>query len=312
MNWQKELKRIVKGRVKLNEPLSRHTTFKIGGKAECWFEPKDIGDLKSVLNFARRNSLPVFTIGAGSNLLVKDKGIKGIVISLNQPFFKKVEAVRGGIKVGAGLGLDSLVNITQKKGLSGAEFLAGIPGTVGGALLMNAGVRGNCIGINRYLNISDTGESVEVMNYVGKKLTLKKKDLKFSYRFSNLGSYIILAVKLKLGKADKDKIKNTIEKFRQYKKLYQQWDKPNAGCIFRNPQLVPGYLPLTAGQMIDLCGLKGLKRGGAVVSLHHANFILNSGEAKARDVLELMKIVQQRVRQKFRLELVPEIKIVGC
>jgi len=315
MNWQKKLKEIVKGRLVLNEPLSRHTTFKIGGKADCWVESKDKADLSNLLRFAKKNKLKVLVVGKGSNLLVKDKGIKGLVINLNQPSFKKIEKSQAKLQVGAGLDLASLINFALKNNLSGVEFLSGIPGTVGGAVLMNAGTRGNCIGVNRYLSIADVITEVKALKPDGTVVTLRKKDLKFSYRYSNVKKFIIIGATLSLKPGSKKVIKKAIDKFWQYKKLRQEWKKPNAGCVFKNPRFdsaLKSTQPLlSAGQLIDLCGLKGLERGGAVISRLHANFILNNGNAKAKDVLGLMKIVQSKVKQRFNLNLIPEIKIVG-
>lgn len=315
MSWQKELKRIVKGRLLQDEPLLSHTTFKIGGKVDCWVEPKDLIDLKNVLIFAKRNKINVLVVGKGSNLLVKDKGIKGIVISLEQPFFRKVNIANHNLRIGAGLNLAGLVKIAQKNGLSGVEFLTGIPGTVGGAILMNAGVRADCLGINRYFSIGDLVQNIEALKLDGIPLTLRKKDLRFFYRASNLDKFIVIAATLKLKSKNRAAIKKTMQKFWQYKKLRQEWKLPNAGCIFKNPLLNSSLRSkqplLSAGQLIDLCGLKGLNRGGAVVSRMHANFILNNGNAKAKDVLDLMKIIQNKVRERFNLNLIPEIKIVG-
>lgn len=315
MNWRKALKKIVKGKLVLDEPLSRHTTFKIGGKADCWIEPRDQEDLRNILRFARKNKIKVLVIGKGSNLLVKDKGVNGLVINLNQPFFKKAEVFRGRLRAGAGLNLASLINLALKNNLSGVEFLSGIPGTVGGAVSMNAGARGDCVGINRYLSIGDLAEEVEVINPNGEAATLRKKDLKFSYRASNLEKFIIISVIFNLKPGIRATIKKSMDKFRQYKKLRQEWNKPNAGCIFKNPlfdsSLKGGQPLLSAGQLIDFCGLKGLERGNAVISRLHANFILNNGNARARDVLDLMKIIRGKVKQRFNLNLMPEIRIVG-
>lgn len=298
-----------------DEPLSNHTTFKIGGKADCWVEPRDLSDLRKILIFAKKHKISVLLIGNGSNLLVKDKGIKGIVISLEQPLFKQVKIVNNNLHIGAGLDLSGLVKIAQKNGLSGIEFLIGIPGTVGGAILMNAGVRADCLGINRYLSIGDLVQNIEVLKLDGSLVTLRKKDLRFSYRACNLDKFIIIAATLKLKPKNRAAIKKTMQKFWQYKKLRQEWKLPNAGCVFKNPLLnssLRNRQPLlSAGQLIDLCGLKGLSRGGAVVSQMHANFILNNGNAKAKDVLDLMKVIQDKVKQRYNLNLIPEIKIVG-
>lgn len=315
MSWQKELKKIIKGRVILNEPLSRHTTFKIGGRADCWVEPRDAQDLRRALLFAQKNRQPVFVIGKGSNLLVKDKGLRGMTVSLTQPCFKKIEFVDDGMRVGAGLSLAALINLAQREGLSGCEFLSGIPGTVGGAVFMNAGVRADGLGVNRYRCVGDIVEEVRAMRYDGSEAVLRKKDLKFSYRSSSLSDFIITAVRLRFRLKKSEEIRRTIERLWQCKKLRQEFSRPSAGCVFRNPQSHARdslKQPIvSAGQLIDLCGLKGLSCGKAMVSRTHANFIVNNGRANARDVLKLMQIIREKVKKKFALDLIPEIKIIG-
>ncbi|MFZ5799879.1 MAG: UDP-N-acetylmuramate dehydrogenase [Candidatus Omnitrophota bacterium] len=307
MSWQKALEKIIKGRAVLNEPLSRHTTFKIGGRCDCWVEPQDRIDLKRALSFAQEKRQPVFIIGKGSNLLVKDKGWRGMVISLSRPYFKRIEFVDEGMRVGAGLSLAALINLTQREGLSGCEFLSGIPGTVGGAVFMNAGVRGDGLDTNRYMCIGDIVEEVKAMRLDGREALLRKRDLKFAYRSSNLKDFIITAVRLRLCLKKPEAIRCRIERLWQRKKLQQEFSRPSAGCVFRNPRASL----VSAGQLIDLCGLKGLSCGQAMVSRTHANFIVNNGHAKAADVLKLIEVIREKVKKKFCLDLIPEIKIIG-
>jgi len=293
MNWRKELK----GKVKTLESLSRHTTFQIGGRAEFFIEPRDTSDLKLLITQAKRYRMPVLVIGAGSNILVSDKGIKAIVLHLNSPFFKRTSYGRNYLEVGSGLMLGQLILDAKNHGLSGLEFLAGIPGTVGGALAMNAGAWGR--------NIADTVQSVSVMDCHGKPKTLAKGKIKFGYRKSSLARYIILSARLRLAKKTKKEINVSIKKSLEYRRTAQDTSAPNAGCIFKNP------LGKSAGRLIDLCGLKGEKIGGACVSERHANFILNQDNASSGDVLKLMGLIKKRVKGKFRVTLEPEIKIWG-
>jgi len=291
MNWWKDLK----GKVRRNEPLSRHTTFKIGGPAEFFIEPKDIADLKLLLDLAKRYKIPLSVIGAGSNILVNDRGLKGIVVSLCAPPFKVADFKGAYCEVGAGVLLSQLLRCCQKKGLSGLEFLAGIPGTVAGALTMNAGAQGK--------NISDVILYVKVIDKKGAIKILDRKEAQFGYRSSGLTRYIIISALTQLTRRSSEAITKKIKRYLAYRKLTQDYTCPSAGCIFKNP---PGY---SAGQLIDSCGLKGRKIGGAGISRKHANFILNTGGAKARDVLKLMNLARKEVKKTCRINLAPEIKI---
>jgi UDP-N-acetylmuramate dehydrogenase len=291
MNWRKDLK----GKVLLGEPLSKHTTFKIGGPAEFFIKPRDVHDLKLLLRGLKKYKMPILLLGAGSNILVGDKGIKAIVLKLDSPYFKKIIFRHNGLEAGCGLRLRQLVGLTKQRGLTGAEFLAGIPGTVGGALAMNAGAWGK--------NIGELVEKIRVMDYNGNTKILHKRQLKFGYRSSGLGKYIILNTYLKLSKKNKEEISDNIKECLRRRFATQDNSLPNAGCIFKNPPRE------SAGRLIDLCGLKGKKIGGAVISKKHANFILNQGHASASDVLRLVDLMRKRVNKRFNLTLQPEIKI---
>lgn len=291
MSWWKELR----GKVKLNYSLRNHTTFKIGGPARFFFEPADSEDLKLLLSLSNKHKIPFFVLGAGSNILINDKGINGIVVRLNSSHFKKIIFKNNYIEAGSGARLNQLVHVAIRHSLSGLEFLAGIPGTLGGALVMNAGIPGE--------NIGDVVEKIMVMDYKGNIKTLNKKDIKFGYRSSNLSKYIILKVRIKLIKEAKKKIKHNINRYLDYRRAAQDVSLPSVGCIFKNPKAE------SAGRLIDLCGLKGKKIGGACVSVKHANFILNLKYAKAGDVLKLMDLIRKRVKNKFNINLETEIKI---
>jgi UDP-N-acetylmuramate dehydrogenase len=293
MNWWKDLK----GKVRQGELLKRHTTFKIGGPAKLFIEPLDKDDLKSLLIFKKRYKVPLLVIGAGSNILASSKGINAIVLRLSSPFFKKISFCGNILEAGSGTLLKDAILAAAKRGLSGGEFLAGIPGTLGGALVMNAGMG------NLNFSIGDLVETVEVMDYRSKVIRLTKKEIKFGYRCSNLAEYIILSACLRLVRSNKKQVMKKIREYWLYRRLRQDLSFPNAGCIFKNP---PGY---SAGGLIDSCGLKGRKAGGARISLKHANFILNDHQADSRDVLQLMQLVNKQVRAKFKVNLEPEIKV---
>lgn len=291
MNWWKRLK----GKIKHNVSLRNYTTFKIGGPAKYFVEPKDIADLKLLLFWIKRYKLPLLVIGRGSNLLINDKGINAVVLRLSSAFFKKISFSKSSVFVKSAVPLSQLLTVAEKQGLSGLEFLAGIPGTIGGALVMNAGIPERCI--------SEVVEKVLVMDYNGNIKTLNKKEIKFSYRGSNLSKYIVLEAKLNLLKTNKEIIKNRIKMYLNRRRRIQDYTKPSAGCVFKNPQ------GKHAGRLIDLCGLKGKRIGGACISTKHANFILNKGNARAVDILKLMALVKKEVKKKFNIILQPEIKI---
>lgn len=300
MNWWKCLR----GRVRLQELLAHHTTFKIGGPAKFFIEPKDSDDLKFLLNLAKRYNMPLLVIGAGSNILVSDQGIDKLVIRLNAPYFRKTLAQGNRLSVGSGVMLAEAVRKATQKGLSGIEFLTGIPGTAGGAVVMNAGIteKTDTMGL-RKRSIADAVGKVTVMDYNGAIKTLGKKDIRFGYRKSNLSRYIVLRVQLKLIKRNKEEVRDALLRYRKYRLATQDYGFPSSGCIFKNP---PGH---SAGKLIDACRLKGRRVNDACVSKRHANFIINLGEAKARDVLKLMSLIKKRVESKFNISLEPEIKI---
>ena len=295
MNWRRDLK----GKIRFREPLSKHTTFKIGGAARVYIEPRDCADLKILLKKTKRYKIPLRLIGRGSNILVADRGLKAAVIKLSAPYFRKINSEGEKIRVGAGVELAEIIKFCLQHKLGGLEFLWGIPGTLGGALIMNAGISDK----GKNLSIGDLVSEVEVMDGCGKIKIFKKEKLKFNYRNSNLANYIVIAASLKLKRQDREKIKAQIKSYARQRCLNQELSYPSAGCIFKNP------LHGSAGKLIDLCGLKGTRLGDAEVSPKHANFIINKGKAKAEDVLSLIDYLKRKVKQRFKIDLAPEIEI---
>ncbi|MGD0336484.1 MAG: UDP-N-acetylmuramate dehydrogenase [Candidatus Omnitrophota bacterium] len=291
MNWRRGLK----AKVNKGEPLKNKTSFKIGGEARFFSSVRNENELKELIVASRRYKIPVFILGAGSNILVSDRGVGGLVIKLNSRVFKKVTFNKNLVTVGSGATLSEVIRKASALGLSGLEFLVGIPGTMGGAIIMNAGAWGKDIG-----NII---EKVKVMDYRGEVKFLDRGKIKFGYRDSGLGSYVILGAVLRLCRDRRANILRRIKENLDLRRNTQDNTKPNAGCVFKNPA------GMSAGKLIDLCGLKGKSSGGAAVSLRHANFILNKRNARSRDVLKLMDLIRAKVKRDFDIELKPEIKI---
>lgn len=297
-----EMQRIIGGDIRIDEPISSHTSFKIGGASRVWFEPRDEDNLKKVLAFAKKRRIPSFVIGNGSNILARDAGFNGILIHLGGDNFKKIKFSGKTIRVGAGFSLPKLVNLCCQKGLAGLESMVGIPGTVGGAIYMNAGGWTNPI----FRNIGETVEALKVISPEGKTRILKKNDLKFDYRCSNLENHIILEAGLELRDGNRDTIMSSASNFLKMKRDKQVLDTPSAGCVFKNP---PDF-QFTCGQMIEMLGLKGTRIGGAQISVKHANFIVNNGGATCKDVLDLAELVKNKVRENYNIELEFEVKVV--
>jgi len=280
-----------------NASLKKHTSFRIGGLADYFCTPKDIEELREALNFAKENKLHISILGAGTNLLVRDHGFRGLVIKLAGGL-NWIKLKEGRVQVGSGVLLPRLVRSLLSKRLTGLEFLAGIPGSVGGAVVMNAGAWGKEIA--KYIDY------VTVLDLSGKEQVLKKKKLGFGYRKSKLqdGKQIVVEVVFKLRKSKKREIEKKIHEYLTKRKISQPLGSPNCGSVFKNPK--GDY----AGRLIEAAGCKGLRMGDAQVSAKHANFIVNLGEAKAKDVIKLMTIIQQSVKNKSRIQLEPEIKIM--
>ncbi|HIC92161.1 MAG TPA: UDP-N-acetylmuramate dehydrogenase [Syntrophaceae bacterium] len=302
LSLKKELLSICSGKVFFDEPMRNYTSLKVGGKADVIVHPKDVQDLRCILNFLKNRRMPYYILGRGTNLLVKDGGIRGVVIHLGEGFKDIHQTKENGNKVfisaGTGVLLRDLLAYSVKNGLSGLEFAAGIPGAVGGALAMNAGTKYGCM--------EDVTYSIAVMNQWGKTINHEKRDLEFSYRKLKLrDGDIILEGIFELKRAPKEEIRHKIGLYISDKRRSQPLSLASCGCIFKNPK---GYY---AGQLIEDVGLKGYRIGGAMVSNVHANFIVNVGEAKARDILDLMALIGKRVKEEKGIELESEVKIIG-
>jgi len=276
-----------------NEPLAKHTTFKIGGPAKYFCAPGNINELRKALRFARENKLKVSIIGAGSNLLISDKGFDGLVI---KPQMSEVVVKGTNVIAGAGVPVQHLLNMLAKKGLSGLEFMTGIPGSVGGSIYMNAGTGENEIG-KKVLK-------VWALDLKGKERILAVKYCKFGYRKSTFqnGKLIITKAQFKLKRAKLSDIKAQIKDLWKKRLAKQPYNMPSAGSIFKNPK--GDY----AGRLIETVELKGLRIGDAQVSKKHANFIVNLGRAKEKDVKKLIALIQQEVKKKFNIKLETEVK----
>ena len=283
-------------KVYFDELLSRHTTFHIGGPASLFIKAQDKKELKSLLSILPKTATPYYILGGGSNLLVGDKGVDGVVIKL-EGTFTEVAFKKETLLAGAGVELAPLRREACKRGLSGLEFTAGIPGTVGGAIIMNAG-------ISPTENMGKLVKRVEIMDKTGKIKWLLPKAIDFGYRHSSLPrGAIVLQAELRLKKAPLPSIRKKLRVLWDKKKETQPLAEKSAGCIFKNP---PGQ---SAGALIEKAGLKGKSCGGAAISTVHANFIINRGGAKAKDVLKLIEKVKSKVFNKFGITLEPEIKI---
>lgn len=290
-----KVRKFFKGNISISEPLSRFTTFRIGGPADYYLEPKDREDLVNLVKYLNEINYPFIIIGNGSNVLISDEGIRGVAINLEFGF-NKIEVFKNFVFAEAGIRLSKLVDVCIEHSLVGIENLAGIPGTLGGAILMNAGAYGG--------EISDYILKVEIFDGDSIRF-LSKEECGFAYRKSNLEGKIILSAEFQLQTGDKEKAKARRKELLLKRNQSQPVELPNAGSIFKNP---PNNF---AAKLIEKAGLKGLTVGGAKVSEKHANFIVNFNNASANDVLELMKIIQESVYQKFGILLEPEIKMFG-
>lgn len=295
---RKEIGKIVKGEVKFDEPMSRHTSFGIGGPADCFIIPQNIEDLKKIILFSRKRKLPLKVMGRGTNLLVRDRGIRGIVVRLGKGF-EGVKFSKRFLLSGAAVRLSTLIKLTVSQGLGGLEFAIGIPGSLGGAIATNAGTEA--------LSISQRLASIRVMTGEGRVKNLKADDLNFGYRHCSLEkNNIILDAKLRLEKTKEDEILRRMNASLKKREKTQPLGEANAGCIFKNPD------PKTpAARLIEETGFKGKRIGGASVSKVHANFILNLRKAKAEDVLTLMEAIKKKVKERTGISLKPEIEVWG-
>lgn len=292
----RELQQGLQGKVKINEPLARFTTWQLGGPADLFYQPRDKEELISCLNFARQKGLPLHVLGNGSNILVLDGGVRGLVLRTRE--WRQVKVQDQGLRAAAGALISELLRIALRYGLSGLEFAAGIPATIGGAVVTNAGTPSGSLG--------DVVRGVEIISPAGDWYYLERKDITFGYRCSSLGQEgTVIAVDLKLTAAGVESIREKIKTNLQHRRDRQPLNWPNAGSVFKNP---PGFF---AGQLIESIGAKGWRVGQAEVSTKHANFIINRGQATAKDVLELVTKIQEAVANQTGINLELEVEIWG-
>jgi UDP-N-acetylenolpyruvoylglucosamine reductase len=283
--------------LKRDEPLHKHTTMRIGGPAQLWFEPVDEDDLKIGLRFAHDRGIPVTFIGRGSNLLVRDGGILGLCVHLGRPYFSRIEIDGEYVTVGAGARLKQIVAEARKHDLGGFEFMEGIPGSMGGALRMNAGAMQGWT--------MEVVESIRSIDTLGHIHELKKEDMEIQYRsVPHFQTHIAISARLKGVPSSKEEIGEKLKAYSS-KRWTSQPAAPSAGCIFKNPG------PIPAGKLIDELGLKNLSVGSARVSEVHGNFIVNDGGATAEDVLQLIALIQSRARETRHIDLNTEVIVLG-
>ena len=301
----KQIEKIIdKNFIKLDEPMSKHTSFRVGGNADAYIIVQNKENLIEVLKIAKEYNLPITIVGNGTNLLVKDNGIRGLVINYASSNFEIIDANKVDgcqIKVDSGVKNGVLAQFLLKNELTGFEFAAGIPGTIGGAIYMNAGAFGG--------EIANIVESVTYISLKDLKIyTLKNEQCEFAYRtsiFEQDEDKIILEAIFNFKKGKKEEIAQKMDEFRNKRLSSQPLDKPSAGSTFKR-----GENFITA-KLIDECNLKGYKIGGAQVSEKHAGFIINTGNASAKDIIDLIEYVKTKVYEKFGVEIKPEVRVIG-
>ena len=280
------------------EPMKLHTTFKVGGPADVFVKPDSVEQIKQIMEAAREEQIPVYIMGNGSNLLVGDKGYRGVIIQV----YKNMNQIRcegNEIKAQAGALLSTIARVALDQELGGFEFASGIPGTLGGAVTMNAGAYGG--------EMKQVLKSAVILTRDGEIKTLTVEDLKLGYRKSVIiaKDYIVLEAVLELVPAKKEEIQEKMNEYALARRTKQPLEYPSAGSTFKRPV---GYF---AGKLIDDAGLRGFSYGGAQVSEKHCGFVINRGDATARDIVTLMKMVNEKVMEKFGVALEPEVKMIG-
>lgn len=290
--------KMISEQIRFNSPMKDHTSFRIGGPADVLIFPNNIEDVKNIVAYAKNKDIPYYIIGNGSNILVSDKGIRGIVIKICR-VMNRIEVCDDTISVEAGALLPSISNVAMKHGLSGIEHVVGIPGTLGGGIMMNAGSCGQELG--------DVIEKVTILTHDGEIKEIDKKQIRFGYRYVSFQETkdIMLGAVLKLQKKEIEEIEEKMHSILKKRKEKFPLSYPNAGSIFKRKG---DYFP---GKLIEDAGCKKMARGNAEVSQLHANFIINKGNATANDILYLMKDVQEIVFSKFGVLLEPEIIFLG-
>lgn len=285
----------LRGAVRFQAPLAEYTSFKIGGPADVLVEPADVEDLVQLVAQASAHKLPMFVLG-GTNLLVRDKGIRGVVVSLAR--LRSIKEEPGSVLYAeGGVGMPTLISYAIRRSLAGLEWAAGIPGTVAGCVVMNAGTR---LG-----EMKDSVKAVRIVTPTGTVLDCPARDLIFDYRRAALPAGIVAGVWLQLKPGVRSDIEKVVKDYLRYRRDTQPLTLPSAGCVFRNP---PND---SAGRVVEAAGLKGAHVGDAEVSRKHANFIVNQGHASAKDVLALIRKVRAQVARRTGVKLDLELKIVG-
>ncbi len=287
-------------RLRFECPMRSYTSFKIGGAAEAFYQPQDLEELLQVVTYLDKEDLPFFILGRGSNLLIRDKGIEGVVIKLGKGFSIIEQEIRNRsiLLAGGGASLSELLVFCQKKGLAGLEFLTGIPGSVGGAVAMNAGAFGH--------EISGRIKKIIVINSKGEMLTRNRSQLQFGYRYLNIApGSVIVKVYFEMKKDNPDIISERMTGYLKLRKDSQPLEYPSAGSVFKNP---PNDY---AGRLIEKVGLKGTRIGDAMISDKHANWIVNTGQARAEDILSLINLARETVKKETGVLLEEEIKVIG-
>ncbi|GAA0331147.1 UDP-N-acetylmuramate dehydrogenase [Bacillus carboniphilus] len=300
MKLLEELNEMEIGKVKENEPMSKHTTIKIGGPAQIFVEPSSVDSIEKVMRSVKKHAAPWRVVGRGSNLLVKDGGIDGVVIKLGKGIDHLDWLSDTMIQVGGGYSLVTLATQLSRKGLTGIQFAGGIPGSVGGAVYMNAGAHGS--------DISNILVKARILFEDGSIEWLTNEEMEFSYRTSVLQTKrpgIVLEAIFQLEEGIRDEVVEEMKKYKDYRRDTQPWTSPCAGSIFRNP------LPNYAGKLVEESGLKGHRIGGAQISDLHGNFIVNTGEATAEDVLALIQHVKDTILEKYNIQMETEVEIIG-
>lgn len=292
------LKIMSEEQVKTEEPMKNHTTFRVGGPAEFFVMPRTAEEVKKVIDLCRRESFPYYIIGNGSNLLVSDQGYRGVVLQIYKEM-SYIEIEENVVVAQAGALLSAIANKALENGLTGFEFAAGIPGTLGGACVMNAGAYGG--------EMKDVLEEVTVLTEEGEVLTIPKENLELGYRTSIIArkGYTVLEARIQLRGGEKEAIKSLMEELKDKRVSKQPLEYPSAGSTFKRPE---GYF---AGKLIQDAGLRGFSVGGAQVSEKHCGFVINRENATAADVAELMRQVSARVEEEFGVKLEPEVKRLG-
>lgn len=311
--------KIDKEKILYNEPMKKHTTFKVGGPAECLIKISSKKDLKEILKFANENNIQITVLGNGSNVLVQDKGIKGITLiikiekieienqaeNLNNNKSKNKEENSGNnntkvkIKLGAGEKIAKVGIKFSKEGLTGFEEISGIPGTIGGAVRMNAGAHGR--------EMKDVIKTVKCLDYYGNEKTFTNEEMNFGYRTSILKTekYIVTEVEIELDKGNSEEIKEKMDMYKEKRKNSQPLEYPSAGSTFKRGE------DFITAKLIDEAGLKGTKVGDAEVSRKHGGFIINKGNATASDILELVQIIKNKIYEKYQKKIELEVEVLG-